>query len=116
MNNEFDLKQELNDYKVITVEMIGSLEANNFEPLDNLLLKRQNIIDYISEQQYTGEEFAKVCSSIGLKELEERLNALMASKKNEAKLKMDSFVENKNANRKYNSKFSVDALYLNKKF
>ncbi|KOA21042.1 hypothetical protein CLHOM_06300 [Clostridium homopropionicum DSM 5847] len=110
-----DLREALTKYKNYTLQIIESSEMEDYDPISELLNKRQIVIETIGEMDYTIEEFSVIANELQIMFFEKRLNDVVIEKKNKLRIKLDKLLENKNANKTYNKKFYVDALFFNKK-
>jgi len=110
-----DLKDNLKQYKDITLELISNVEKDNFEILDMLLSNRQNVIDEIEKLNYTKEEFLNLCKELNILVLQQKLTKLMNMKKANLRNDIDALTNSQNANKSYNKKFAVDSVFFNKK-
>lgn len=109
------LKCQLEDFKEVTLKLIEKVENDEFEKLDELLEKRQEIIVRIDKLQYSQEEFRNIAESIDILPLQKKLLDLMNIKKIKLRNEMDKISEIKNANKSYQSKSSLDSVYFSKK-
>jgi hypothetical protein len=109
------LKEEFINYKNINLKLIKALEEENFDILDDLLSERQEIIDNVNSINYEQAELASVFSELKILEEEDKLKELMKKKMDGVKDNIDKLAKTKRAGKSYNSKFSVDSIYFNKK-
>lgn len=113
------LKEKLQDYKDITLQLVSCLKAEYYDTLDELLNKRQDIIYEIDKLSYKREEFKSICDELDIEVLEKKLNALMVENSNRVKESLKKAIEGKNVNRSYrpgyNKNSYVDSLYISKK-
>lgn len=109
------LEESLIEFKNVTLNLINALESDDFDEIESLIEKRQNIISALENTNYTEEEFRHIASSINLLTLQKKVLDLMNAKKVELRNEMDKLSEVKIANKSYNSKFAVDSVYFNKK-
>jgi hypothetical protein len=113
---EDQLREELGNFKEITMELIDSLNNEAYDELDVLFNKRQESINAMENLEYSKQEFAIICEESNITKLQQELTVLLEEKKSVLKSKIDKFSEQKNANKSYNNKFSVDSIYFNKKY
>lgn len=109
------LKQSLEEFKVITIKLIEMIEKGDFEALEDLLLNRQQKIDEMDKMTYTKEEFTMLCSEVQILRLQEKLTNLMNEKRFEVRNEINKLTDMKSANKSYNKRFNVDSIYFNKK-
>lgn len=109
------LENQLQEFKEVTLELIQKMEKSEFEKLDELLQKRQSIIEHIDKLRCDEKEFKDIAESIDVLTLQKKLFDLMNQKKLELRSEMDKISEIKNANKSYKSKNSLDSVYFNKK-
>lgn len=110
MKNE-RLKKALEDYKEYTLDLIYNLEKHNYDILEEILIKRQAVINDINTLKYTKEEFSKAIEKLEILLYEKKLTVLMAEKREEIKQNINKLNSAKNANHSYNK-----ALYNSKIF
>ncbi|MCM8710962.1 flagellar protein FliT [Clostridium sp. SYSU_GA19001] len=111
----FQLREALNNYRSITIKLIEELEKDNYDALETLLSDRQMLIEQMNKINYSANEFKSICNELQILMLQEKLTKLMNIKRTYVKDKLDKFSARKTANRSYSKRFSVDALYFNKK-
>lgn len=110
-----DLKDGLKDYKNITLDIINSLEKEDYDVLEQLISNRQNIIDEIDKLSYSKEEFVKICKELDILMLQQKLVKLINEKKASLRNNMNNLATSQNANKSYNRRYSVDSIFFNKK-
>lgn len=109
------LKAHLSHYRELTLNLIKAIEEDNLDDLDKFLEAREKIIENINSMNYDKEIFKELCTNFKLVPLQEKLTFLMNERKNSLRKDMDKLSESKNANKSYKKRFSVDAIYFNKK-
>ncbi len=110
-----ELKHKLEGYKNITLELIRTLEKEEFDLIEQLIDKRQACLEEINTLDYSKEEFKDVCHYLNLLKLQEKLDVLIKEKQRETKEKINEIIYEKSANRAYNRKFYENSRFLNKK-
>ena len=108
------LKDELDIYQKITRNLLKSLEEEDYDALDGLLSDRESVISSINAMSYSKDEFNKICSELEIVLLQDNLTQEMHKKSKEVKNAISDLAKRKSANKSYNNKFNVDALYINK--
>ena len=78
-----DLKHALSDYRDFTIKTCTSLESDDFDSLDDLINKREEIIYHIGTLKYDLQEFKAICEELKLEELNRKLNCLALEKRQE---------------------------------
>lgn len=111
---ESKIIEELEEYKKYTIELITCLEKEDYDSLEGFLNKRQQILDEISNLDYTKEEVSKAVKDLGILVHSKKLIRLMAEKKNKVKQEMNKMTQSKNANNMYN-KMEQGARIFSKK-
>jgi hypothetical protein len=114
-DNIMDLKSGLKEYKNITLEIINSLEKEDYDALGQLISNRQNIIDEIDKLSYSKEEFVKICKELDILMIQQKLVKLINEKKASLRNNMNNLATSQNANKSYNRRYSVDSIFFNKK-
>jgi hypothetical protein len=107
--------EELGRYRNLSLRLIEELQRENYDVLDKLLIERQEIIDRCILINYPKEKFQELMDELGLQSLDIEIKELMASKRDEVKGMINKLADQRNAHKSYNSKFSVDSIYFNKK-
>ena len=110
------LKHELENYRRITINLLETLEEEKYNDLDVLLTNRQDVINIINDISYTKDEFKKICTEFEIVILQDKLTQEMDKRREEVKIAIKNLSKYKNANKSYNNKFKVDALFINKEF
>lgn len=110
-----NLDEELIKYKDLTLELITSVEKEEYDNLDNLLTNRQNVIEQINELTYSKEEFLYLCKKLDILVLNQKLIKITNQKKTSIRNHMDELRVSQSANKSYTKKFAVDAVFFNKK-
>lgn len=113
--NIMELKDGLKEYKNITLDIINSLEKEDYDALEQLISSRQNIINTIDKLSYSKEEFIRICKELDILMLQQKLIKLMNEKKATLRNNMNNLATSQNANKSYNKRYSVDSIFFNKK-
>ncbi|WP_085829460.1 hypothetical protein [Clostridium massiliodielmoense] len=98
-----DLYSGLKKYQQINVNIINALNEEKIDDLDEILLKKDEIIKKINCIKYTLEEFSEISEELNLKVLEEEIKNLSNSKKEYYKSQINKINKNKNATRSYSN-------------
>ncbi|MCM0650458.1 flagellar protein FliT [Clostridium swellfunianum] len=109
------LRQYLERFKDLTINLIDCLEKEQYESLESLFNDRQAVIDDMSKLSYTKESFKYISSEMQLMPLQQKLTLLMNKRRAEVKQELDKLSASKTASKSYNTKYKVDALFFNKK-
>lgn len=109
------LNELLLQYKNITEELITCLESENYDPLDELLNKRQDLIDTMNALDYPNDRFKTNCEDMGLPILQKKLDLLYAEKLNTARANLKQAVSGKQVHQSYGRASHVDSIFFNKK-
>lgn len=99
---ENELVKALKDYKKYTIELIECVEKEDYDALEQPLNKRQQILDRLSNSNYTKEEFSQVSEELELSAYHKKLSNLMLEKRDKVKQNMNKLIQSKNANNVYN--------------
>lgn len=110
-----DLRSELIQYKATTLEVCACIESEDYDNLDNLFGKRENIIDDIKVLEYNKNEFITICNELQIMKLDQDLNDAMNKKRTELKNKIYNVSINRSANKSYNKQSYMDSLFISKK-
>lgn len=109
------LRNAVQNFNEITLEIVNCLEAENYDSLDELINKRQAIIDGIDNSSCDYEMFRQLCKEYKIVELNSKVNDLMAEKIDIVKTEIKKISLQKNINSNYNINTTVDSIYFNKK-
>ena len=110
-----DLYVQLSEFKNGTLDLIKSVEDEDYDSLEKKFNERQEIINKIEKLTYQKDEFIRICQELQIPDLNQKLDCLMHDRKNKIKNEMTNLVKKKNANNSYTKKMSVDPLFFNKK-
>ncbi|MBE6058355.1 flagellar protein FliT, partial [Clostridium sp.] len=83
-----ELRNKLIKFREITLNIIDSLEKEDYDSPERLLEERENIIKEINNLDYQKEEFKKIDKELELLVIEKKLQNLMVEKKVKIKLKL----------------------------
>ncbi|WP_242949495.1 hypothetical protein [Clostridium pasteurianum] len=75
------LKQYLDYYKNITIELINNLYCDKLDDIDEFMKKRQSILEEIGQLNCSKKEFNLITTEIELPEIEKRLKYVMTEKR-----------------------------------
>jgi uncharacterized Zn finger protein len=109
-----ELVQKLAEFKQITLELIKALQKDEIYKLDDILDRRQIVIEDMEKLQYTAEEFADICAELDILNLQHKLLELMQQSKENTKQELNKIQITKNANNNYNKSFYNNAGTFNK--
>ncbi|BDB02563.1 flagellar protein FliT [Clostridium botulinum] len=108
------LKEQLINYRELTLEIIQTLEKEDYDAPKELLNERQNIINNINKLSYTKEEFKNINDELDLMLVEKKLQTIMLKRKTELKQKLNNASDTKEATKSYNMKQFNSQYILNK--
>lgn len=107
-----NLRENLESYRDITYKLIDKTKSNN--NLDDLLKKRQEIINNIGLLKFNKEDFQDIINSLGIFPLEEELQKAINEEKLNIRNKINSINKTREARIKYeNTQFKPS--FFNKK-
>lgn len=110
-----DLRNAMQHFKEITTEIINCLEAEDYNSLDEMINKRQALIDEIDKDTYDTELFKQLCTEYDIVKLNSKVNSIMTEKINNVKSEIKKISLQKNVNSNYNINTAVDSIFFNKK-
>lgn len=110
-----NLREKLNEYKNITIKLIDEIEREEYDNLDKLLSKRQDLINDIEKLKYTKEDFLKLCKEFDILVLQQKLIKLTNEKKANLRHNIDNLSASQTANKSYGKRYAVDSVFFNKK-
>lgn len=100
----WELKNKLIKFREITLNIITSLENEDYDSPEALLEERENIIREISKLNYHRDDFRKVSQELNLILVEKKLHKLITEKRLKLKLQLKESSEMKTANQNYTTK------------
>ena len=96
-----ELEKIFEEFKVCSLSILSILEKEDYEGLDNKVNERQHILEAIDKLSFTKDEIGKVVEELKIIELSEKINDLMAVKRNYLKTQIEDTVVKKNASSEY---------------
>lgn len=108
-----NLEKLIVDYKRISINIVDSLDRNDFDNLDTLLGKRQKIIDQVTLQEVEKNELKRMYTKYDLFKLDELIKVKFEIKKGEIKKELINLKKRKEASIKY-SNINSRAVFLSK--
>lgn len=109
-----ELKNILNEYRDLTLEMITSIENEEYNNADVLIEKRKQIIDCLQNLNYNQQQFKAASDELKLLLLEQKLAKLIGDKRIKLKAELNKISNSKKAQKSYNKKFATNSVYFNK--
>jgi hypothetical protein len=109
------LREYLNNYKNMTIELINNLYCDNMDSIDKFMNKRQDILNFIQKLDYTKKEINLIIDEIQLFDIEKRLKDVMTAKKEKLLVEMEKMTVSRNANNSYNKNLYGNARVFSKK-
>ncbi|WP_052107623.1 flagellar protein FliT [Clostridium novyi] len=102
----------LKSYRDLNIGIINALNEDKLDLVEELLAKKDNLIEKIQSMNYEKEEFLKISNELKVMDSEKTLSDLTLAKKNQYKNEMNKITKNKNANRMYTN--TRKNIYLEK--
>lgn len=109
------LRQCLDEYKNITIELINNLYCDNLDNIGGFMQKRQNILDSIQYLKYSKKQISSIIGEIQLFDIEKRLKDVMIQKKENLRIAMERNSLSRSANNTYNKNLYGKAVVFSKK-
>lgn len=107
-----EIREDILNYKEITVKIIKIIKTEKYEELMLLLDKREKVIENL--KQIDTKQFKIFCDEFDLIKLENELDELLSFKRNDIKFKLDAITKNMQASSSYN-KMTDSPLIFSKK-
>ncbi|WP_373600014.1 hypothetical protein [Paraclostridium bifermentans] len=105
------MKKTTNEYKEISLELIEKLKSNDVDNINEILDKRQEIIENVSDEKI----FKDILIKDGIKDIDNQIHLLLEEKITEIKHRIKDHNKSKQANDFYMN-FNKDKLNIfNKK-
>lgn len=108
------LQEEIKKFRDITIEMKKTIEKEDYDGIEILLNKRQEIIDLIMTLDYSNEDFAKFCDEYSILKLQEEVKNTMMLKRNKVRGEIEKLAASKNVSQNYNKKSAAEPVFFNK--
>lgn len=109
------LKQYLDNYKNVTIDLINNIYCDNLGNIDEFMQNRQNILDSIGNLNCSKKEFNSISNEIELAAIEKRLKDVMTEKKEKLRIAMEKNSISRNANNSYNKNLYGKSVVFSKK-
>lgn len=109
-----ELKKQLETYNTDTLELIESLEKEDYDALEGILNKRQQTIDSISKLDYTEQEFSEIVEELQILVSQKKLSELMLKKRESVREEINKISNAKNASNMYNKGIYSSSRVFNK--
>ncbi|WP_039238595.1 hypothetical protein [Clostridium novyi] len=72
----------LKSYRDLNIKIINALKEDNLDLVEELLAKKDTVIEKIQSMNYQKEEFVKISSELKVMDSEKKLNDVTIAKKN----------------------------------
>lgn len=99
---EGNIRKILTEYRDCTVQIVNVLQKDRLEALDELIEKRQQLVDEALNTTFIKEEAKLINEELQLQQLQDEMNELMLKKMNLIKNKIQQIAKSKTANNVYN--------------
>ena len=109
------LKVKLQQYKDLTLKCIKSVNDKKYDSLLESLNKRQVLIDYINDMNYSNEEFKDICVKLDIVKLEKKLNKSIEEERLETKKQINKLINSRKAYNSYNNGLNNNFSFLKKR-
>lgn len=109
------LKEFLDNYKNVTIDLINNLYCDNLSNIDEFMKMRQSILECIGNLNCSKEDFNLITNEIQLPAIEERLKEVMTEKKGKLRAEIEKISTVKNANNSYNKNLYGKSMVFSKK-
>lgn len=110
-----NLEKMLLQYRDITTCIILNLEKMDYNSVEELVNRRQEVINELNLLNYSKDEFKKIAKDINLLELNEKVATLINEHKVNLKSKMNSISKGNLARKSYDSNFYKNVKIFSKK-
>jgi hypothetical protein len=110
-----ELSNSLICLRNLTLEIIKTLEKEDYENLDVLIDNRQILINEIKTLKYEAIEFIELCDVYEIVNLEKEMYVIMNGKKADLKMKINNVSNGKNAVKNYSKRQYIDSIFLTRK-
>ncbi|MFL0165431.1 hypothetical protein [Candidatus Clostridium helianthi] len=106
-----NVSEYLEEYRTLTLSLINNIQ--NSSELNNLIEKRENILQLVNTVEFDKEEIKIIGSSLRILELEEELQTVIKKEKVKVRNQIEKLSKARQANTNYNS-FENKARVFNK--
>ena len=94
--------------------MKNTIDKEDYDGIEMLLNKRQEVIDLLMTLDYSDEDFARFCDEYSILKLQEEVKSAMMSKKNKVKEEIEKLSASKNVSQNYSKKAAAEPVFFNK--
>lgn len=108
-----ELRSLLNQYKDISLKLIKSIENDNNNG-ELLIKKREELLLYLKENNFSKEELKKIADELELVQIEEKVIITINKAREDMKMEIVELKKQRDANRTYGSNFK-NISFINKK-
>ena len=115
MGDKLNLEENFIKYKDITLTIIETVKAEEYEKLDEIFQQRQLILDNINKINYSKEELKKFYLQYDIEKLDKTLASEMKVKREDLLEKIKENKKRQVAMKGYNN-LSAKAVFLSKEF
>ena len=113
MGDKLKLEKNFIEYKAITLTIIETVKAGEYEKLEEIFQQRQLILDDMNKTDSSKEEFKKLYLKYGLENLDKALASDIKDKQKDLLKKIEKNEKKKVAMAGYNN-ISAKAVFLSK--
>jgi hypothetical protein len=110
-----ELKQYLIQFKDLTINLIGCIEKEEYDNLEELFQEREALIHQMDKLEYSKENFKEHSIELQLMPLQQKLTLIINKSRADIRQELDKLSASRTANKSYNTKCKADPLFFNKK-
>lgn len=92
---ELDLRKAVEDLKNVTCKLIDKLQQDDYDALENLIDKRQELLNTLENMDYTKEQYCDAVEEFQIINFQQNLSKIMVEKKHKLKEKVDNISKKK---------------------
>ncbi|NEZ45870.1 hypothetical protein FDF74_01435 [Clostridium niameyense] len=107
--------EALKKYRDINISLIEALNIDDLDKVEKLLEKKDELINFIDNMEYSKEDFIKFSKELDIMKSEEMLNKVSNLKKQEYKKEMSKVNNTQKAYKSYNSNFRGEGYFIKQK-
>lgn len=110
---ELDLKRDMENLKDVTCELIDKLQNDNYDALEDLMDKRQKLLDNLEKLHCTKEQYCDAVHQFQVIAFQNKLSKIMVEKKHKLRENINDISKRKNLTKGYNK--HIGAAIFSKK-
>ncbi|NLU07154.1 MAG: hypothetical protein GXW91_02745 [Clostridiales bacterium] len=101
---ELELRETMKNLKGVTCELVDKLEQDDYDALENLIDKRQKLVNTLENIGCTKEQYSAAVKEFEIIHLQDKLWKMMNQKKSGLRKKINNISQKKVMTKSYNNR------------